>query len=754
MKNSIQRMFLLLIMVAVFVQSNAQPGRQTPVVSPIVHPDNTVTFNYRNAHAKTVQVDVQFAGRKDMKKGENDIWTVTLGPTVPDIYPYCFIVDGHQVMDPQNAEWFPNEGFKNSLLDMRGDGNLIHALKNVPHGKVDYVNYWSDAMGMFGNAIVYTPPSYDKDPKKKYPVMYLISGTTDTEEVYFKVGKMNFILDNLIAEGAAKEMIIVLPYGNPSRLMGQGDSNPVQFDLFGKDFLDNLMPFVEKNYRTINDAAHRAIGGFSRGGNQALSIGLNNLDRFSHLCSYSSFTMLRPGQLDDAKALNSKIKLFWLGVGTDDFLYGNAKRFMDDLDQHQIKNIKVFTNDKHGHTWMNARYFLNCSLRLLFQDDPYKLAKSSPVGNEKVDAPAPRQDQQFTPGVMARMFPKPIVSPEYNKDGSVTFRFKAPEAQKVELECQMFNGNKPMEKDADGIWSITVTPEQPDIYPYSFIVDGTQMNDPNNVLIFPNENFKGNLCDVRGPQPSVQDIQRVPQGKVSYRFYHSKNFDIDRPMCVYTPAGYDPQGNEKLPVLYLIHGMTDTYETWFKVGHMNNILDNLIAQGEAKRMIVVMPYANPYPELILQGKEKLYNPMDTKRIADEITKDVIPFIEQNYNVLTDADNRAIAGFSLGGRQTLATGFGNPDLFHYVAAYAPAIFGNEYEMNFTNGTYAPISELKSKLKFMFLGTGRDDFLIQASRGFEKYLTDQGLKHTFYNPGGGHTWMNCRDYLELTVKELFK
>lgn len=132
---------------------------------------------------------------------------------------------------------------------------------------------------------------------------------------------------------------------------------------------------------------------------------------------------------------------------------------MDDLDQDHIKNIKVFTNDKHGHTWMNARYFLNCSLRLLFQDDPYKVAKSSPVGNEKVEAPAPRQDQQFTPGVMARMFPKPIVSPEYNKDGSVTFRFKAPEAQKVELECQMFSGNKPMEKDAEGIWSITVKPD-------------------------------------------------------------------------------------------------------------------------------------------------------------------------------------------------------------------------------------------------------------------------------------------------------
>jgi enterochelin esterase-like enzyme len=132
----------------------------------------------------------------------------------------------------------------------------------------------------------------------------------------------------------------------------------------------------------------------------------------------------------------------------------------------------------------------------------------------------------------------------------------------------------------------------------------------------------------------------------------------------------------------------------------------------------------------------------------------MPFIEKNYNVIADADHRAIAGFSLGGRQTLAAGFGNPDKFHYVAAYAPAIFGNEYETNFQNGTYKPMSDLKKQLKFMFLGTGKEDFLISASQGLDKYLTDQGLKHTFYNPGGGHTWMNCRDYLELTVKELFK
>lgn len=367
--------------------------------------------------------------------------------------------------------------------------------------------------------------------------------------------------------------------------------------------------------------------------------------------------------------------------------------------------------------------------------------------------PKAGDDQRLTPEVMARLFPAGVKSPEYNKDGSVTFRCQAPAATLVELDCQMLSAPQPMTKDERGVWSITVKPEQPDIYPYCFRIDGTQVADPNNMYIFPNEGFKNSLCDVRSEAPGVQDIQDVPHGKVAYRYYYSKTCGIERPMCIYTPAGYNPSGKEKLPVLYLIHGMTDTYETWFKVGRMNNILDNLIAQGLCKRMIVVMPYANPYIEMIAQGKADFYNSMDTDLITSEIINDVIPYVEANFKVKTDANHRAIAGFSLGGRQTLACGLGNPDKFHYVAAYAPAIFGNEYEANFSNGTYAPISVLKKKLKLMWLGTGREDFLIQASRGLDEYLTAQGLEHTFYNPGGGHTWMNCRDYLELTVKELF-
>lgn len=358
----------LLAPVLMLAQPNGGGRRMVQVSSPVVNADNTVTFNYRNDSAKDVKVNVQFAGTHDMAKNSDGIWTVTLGPAAPDMYPYCFIVDGINVMDPLNPDWFPNETFKNSILDMRADGNLLHSVRDVPHGSVDYVNYKSSTLGVYGNAIVYTPAGYDENKDKRYPVFYLISGTTDTEEVYFKVGRVNFILDNLIAEGKAREMIVVLPYGNPSKYFPAGTRMPVRGDAFSTDLLNDLMPFVEANYRTINDCDHRAIGGFSRGGNQGLAFGLTHLDKFSYLCSYSSFTsMTLPGVYDDADKLNSQLHLFWLGVGTDDFLYGNAKEYMDFLDSKGINNVKEFTTDKFGHTWMNAKFFLGKTLPLLFQ---------------------------------------------------------------------------------------------------------------------------------------------------------------------------------------------------------------------------------------------------------------------------------------------------------------------------------------------------------------------------------------------------
>jgi enterochelin esterase-like enzyme len=550
--------------------------------STVCNADGTVTFNYKNDSAKTVMVDVQFAGRNAMTRSADGTWTVTLGPVAPDMYPYCFIVDGVSVMDPENPNYFPNEGFKNSLLEIPGGGSLPHDIRDVPHGRLEYVHYYSKSLGATNNAIVYLPPRYMVDQQKKYPVFYLISGTTDTEEVYYKVGRVNYILDNLIADKQAKEMIVVLPYGNPSKLKIDKESTTspaptaqMNFggDVFSKDLINDLMPYIEQNYRTANNRDHRAIGGFSRGGNQALFNGLTNLDKFSYLCSYSSFTSTDiPNVYDNAAETNKKLHLFWLGVGTDDFLYGTARDYMQFLDDKGIRSVKELTHDKYGHTWMNAKYFLSKTLPLLFN----KKAAEEAMQNGKPAPAATGKEQQFTPGVMARLFPRPIISPEYDNLG-ITFRFKAPDAKKVELECDILPENVALKCDSDGVWSTTLTDYLFETFRYCFVVDGTRVADPNNMYLSPDQGFKYSVADnPRSPFnfASQGDIQH---GRTGY--------DVDRQEAWYISPM--PSRGMALPrIIQLIPGEGDTMESWFKVGGADAIADRLYADGKTKPCIL------------------------------------------------------------------------------------------------------------------------------------------------------------------------
>ena len=547
--------------------------------STFCNPDGTVTFRYWNEQAKDVQVDVQFAGRNPMKRGADGAWTATLGPAAPDFYPYYFVVDGVSIMDPLNPMYFPNEGFKNSILQLKTPGtSLISDVRDVPHGRVEYIHYYSNSLGATNNAVVYLPPGYMRDHEKDYPVFYLISGTTDTEEVYYKVGRVNYILDNLLAENVAQEMIVVMPYGNPTKLLPskpEGNAMPqTRFggEVFSLDLINDLMPYIEANYRTINDAAHRAIGGFSRGGNQALYNGLSHLDKFSYLCSYSSFTSTDiPGVYDNASDTNSKINLFWLGVGTDDFLYGNARDYMEFLDKKGIRSVKEFTTDKFGHTWMNARYFLDKTLRLLFN----KQASEAAMSNGQPAPAATGKEQQFTPGVMARLFPKPIISPEYGEEG-ITFRLKAPQADSVKLACEMLPEAVPMERDSDGVWSVTLTSYLYETFEYCFDVDGTFVTDPQNMHILPSDGFKFSIADNPRSPFHLASMGDIPHGRTSYDLQRGEGWYM-------SPMPEQP----RMPVMIqLVPAEGDTMEGWFKIGGADAIADRLLADGKTKPCII------------------------------------------------------------------------------------------------------------------------------------------------------------------------
>lgn len=333
-----------------------------------------------------------------------------------------------------------------------------------------------------------------------------------------------------------------------------------------------------------------------------------------------------------------------------------------------------------------------------------------------------------------------VISPDVHPDNSITFRFSARNAQRVTLDAEFLAAPVPMKKDDAGIWSIKVDPVKPDIYPYSFWVDSIQVADPNNTYIFANERFKRSLVDVKGDQPLVHSLQNVPHGKVSYVYYDSKTLGRTRTLLIYTPPGFDINGKTKYPVLYLVHGGSDTEETWTKVGRANFIADNLIAQKKAVPMIIVMPYANVMP-----------GPADG--FTKDVLNDIIPYVEANYPVLTDSKNRAITGFSVGGGQTLNIGLMNTDKFAYVCSYAPYTATPEFKNNF--GNWNPDAKLMNdQLRLFTISIATDDFLYESVKENIAMFKNKGLELETLVVPGGHTWMNCKLYLANTLQQLFK
>lgn len=359
----------------------------------------------------------------------------------------------------------------------------------------------------------------------------------------------------------------------------------------------------------------------------------------------------------------------------------------------------------------------------------------------------------LTAGVAVQAQPSrvpPLQSPVIHPDRTVTFSLRAPNAQKVELSGQFQKGNQLMVRDTNGVWSLTVGPIEPNLYPYNFVIDGVGVADSANQDLFPNERFKSSLVDIPGNEPSLHAIQDVPHGELSYAFYASKTLKATRPLIVYTPPGYR-KGSARYPVLYLVSGTTDTEETWFKVGRVNFFLDNLIAQKKAIPMIVVMPYGNmmmgsPMPQS-LQAAEmyKVFN--------DELTHDIMPYVEAGYRVIRDREKRAIAGFSRGGGQSLFTGFNNLDKFAWIGSYSAYLTPQVCDKYFAAAT-TQAGETNKKLRLLWLGVGRTDFLYPQAMEFDDYLKGKGLAHKTLITEGGHTWMNARHYLAETLQVYFQ
>lgn len=360
-----------------------------------------------------------------------------------------------------------------------------------------------------------------------------------------------------------------------------------------------------------------------------------------------------------------------------------------------------------------------------------------------------------------------LVSPQINNDNSVTFRVEAPGAHEVKIigdwlpSAGQGSGSVTMKLDEKGIWSFTTTPLASDLYSYLFVIDGIKTNDPNNVYQIRDVASIFNVFIVKGGKGDLYSVNDVPHGTVSRRWYNSPGLSKERRITIYTPAGYE-NSKEKFPVLYLLHGMGGDEEAWIALGRTAQILDNLIAQGKARPMIVVMSNGNasqqaaPGEASTGMHKPNMMLPNTMDGTFETSFPDIISFIENNYRVIAEKKGRAIAGLSMGGFHSLHISRFYPNTFDHVGLFSAAIMPDQQVKSKVYDKFDETlsQQQKNGYKIYWIGIGKTDFLYQANADFRKKLDSIGMKYTYLETEGGHTWTNWRTYLSEFAQLIFK
>jgi len=604
--------------------------------------------------------------------------------------------------------------------------------QEISHGKIDTITYTSKTVGTNRKTLIYTPPGYSKD--KKYPVLYLLHGIGGDEKEWLNGGQPQVILDNLYAENKVEPMIVVLPNGRAMKDdSAKGNimaPDKVQaFATFEQDMIKDLIPFIEKNYPVIKDAEHRAIAGLSMGGGQSLNFGLCNLDKFAWVGGFSSApNTKKPEELvpDPAKT-KQQIKLLWISCGDKDGLIGFSQRTHNYLVTNNVPHIYYVDHGYHDFkVWKNSLYMFS---QLIFK--PVDVTSFAQISN--VGGPAESN-------IRSAKYPQIL------PNGHAVFRVKAPEAQKVQLDL----GKKyDLVKNAEGVWETTTDSLSEGFHYYSLIIDGVAVADPASESFYGMGRMASGF-EVPFKGDAYYEIRNVPHGDIRIKNYYSNITNSWRNFYMYTPPGYDQNNSEKYPVLYILHGGGEDQRGWAIQGKTDLIIDNLISQKKAVPMIVVMVDGN----LPLNG----FGEETLIVFEKELKQSIIPFVELNYRVKTDANSRALAGLSMGGIQTLYTGVKNTDLFSYLGVFSSGwiqpmqkdIADSQYEYIKNNA-----DKINSNLKLFWISQGgKEDIAWKNCQTMITKFDEMKIKYAYSEYPGGHSWPVWRNNLYNFAQQIFK
>jgi len=644
------------------------PGADYPRITP----DLRVEFRIKAPDAKKIEFDLD--KRYEATKADDGTWSAITGPEVPGFHYYWLVIDGVQVNDPA-SESFYGVGKQSSGIEIPEKGIDYYSPKMVSHGEIRELRYLSKTTQDWRRIFVYTPPGYDESVTLRYPVLYLQHGGGEDERGWPNQGRLANIMDNLIAAGKAKPMIVVMGSGyarkpdeqatpltppSPSKAANTPPDFSRMFSAFEEVMINDLIPLIDSTYRTISDRDHRAIAGLSMGGMQAFQVSLNHLDTFSYIGGFSGAgggfggpfdtKTAYNGILADPTTFNSKVHLVYLALGTAEpsRMQDSVIGFRDALDKGGIK-YTFFSSPGTSHEWLTWRRSLNDFAPLLF------------TGGSPEPNPAPGN---------APRAPRPVV----------------------------------------------LGPDDKAIYP---------------------------LAPVGFDQPR----DGVGHGALDLVEYHSTTVGADRHMLVYTPPGYSAR--RKYPVLYLLHGIGGDEHEWQNNGAPNVILDNLYADKKIVPMIVVFPNGRAKQDDRPLGN--IYSADNVAAFANftgDLLNDVIPYIESHYSVKRGAENRALAGLSMGGGQSLNIGLSHLGTFDWIGGFSSAPNTRTPEELVPSPAAA-----RQKLKLLWISGGDQDGLIDIGQGLHAYLKANDVPHIWQVDQGAHVFSVWKNDLYWFSQQIF-
>lgn len=343
-----------------------------------------------------------------------------------------------------------------------------------------------------------------------------------------------------------------------------------------------------------------------------------------------------------------------------------------------------------------------------------------------------------------------LVSPEVHSDRSVTFRVHAPHADSVFVKGIEGLDRTALVQGQHGVWSVTVGPLPPELYSYVFKLDGTDVVDRHNRDL-KSWFFLESLVEIPGDPPLIHEQLAVPHGAVTHHIYYSQSAGRERGTYVYTPPGYTADREDPYPVLFLLHGFGDDEEAWPGVGRANLIADNLLDRGLIVPMVIVMPYGHPEPvERRLTEDYRVRNEVGMER---DVIEDLLPYIQDRYNVSSDRGDRAVAGLSMGGGQSIRIGLRNLDSFGWIGAFSAAAPTEDLDESYGFLT-ENLDQTNEGIELFWIACGRDDFLVDHNESFRSWLDENGIVNTYVLTDGAHTWFVWREYLSAFLQLIFR